>query len=142
MVEDVIINRPVSFLMNWPTCYDFSCICRLLQRHFGWPEISGGLTFEQAEQLGKDMFLLNCYSVDARYGAGEAAKFRNLDYRFNQEVWLKDLVVYKSLCLWEYQSCEGTVPDDEVFKILTNYMHTFAHQIVGNLEDYKAVKVY
>jgi hypothetical protein len=70
-----------------------------------------------AENLGHVMFLLDMNAVDARYGDGEAAKFRKLDYHFEHTEPVSLVQVLKSLQCWLYQCNEGDVPETELYGI-------------------------
>jgi len=76
MVSDSTINVIVSNLhlnrdLDW------------LKREFS--EAIAGSTGDFCVDLGAALFALNILAVEARYGKGEAAKFRPLDYRFRLE---------------------------------------------------------
>jgi hypothetical protein len=55
--------------------------------------------------------------VDARYGDGEARKFRQLDYRYRETESVPLVQVLKSLQCWLYQCSEGNVPETELYKL-------------------------
>jgi hypothetical protein len=75
MVEDITINNIVNWLRRnidqLPTIDAKLQQLNIDTNAPGW-----------AEDLGQVMFLLNMNAVDARYGDGEAAKFRTLNYRY------------------------------------------------------------
>jgi hypothetical protein len=92
MVEDRTINCVVNWLRR--RIDELNIIPSKLKKLgvdtsiLGWAEI-----------LGHEMFQLNIKAVDARYGRGEAVKFRKLDYRFEHTEAVPLEQVLKSLLL-------------------------------------------
>jgi hypothetical protein len=91
-----------------------------------------------AEALGQIMFLLNVNAVDARYGDGEAEKFRKLDYRFEHTEAVSLMQVLKSLQCWLYQCDEGDVPTTELYGLLdTDVQLYLMTKIITQLPEYE-----
>ena len=67
--------------------------------------------------IGNALFAMNVAAVEARYGEGEARKFRPLDYSFRLEP-ATPLAVYHAIAELMYQSCEGSVPETPLYKRL------------------------
>jgi hypothetical protein len=61
------------------------------------------------------MFQLNISGVEARYGKGEAVKFRKMDYHYHLPESAPLAQVFKSLQCWLYQCCEGNVPETKLY---------------------------
>jgi hypothetical protein len=102
MVADQTINRVVTWLasdvdINW-----------WLQGKVEEALQIDTKTLEWRLKIGNAVFQLNIDAVNARYGQGEAAHFRPLDYQYRIVIAPK-LQVYKSLRCWLYQCCEGDV---------------------------------
>jgi hypothetical protein len=89
--------------------------------------------------LGQAMFDLNVRAVEARYGEGEAAQFRPLDYRHHFER-TTDIGVYKALQCWLYQCSEGDVPEMPLYKLFDHYVQqTIGYSIISKLPEWEAV---
>ena len=113
MVEDSTINNVVNWLRREE--FVFSEIPQKLRELGFEPSVAGF-----AEALGQAMFQLNIAAVDARYGKGEAAKFRKLNYRYQVTEPVPLVQVLKSLRCWLYQCCEGDVPETELYQLFDN----------------------
>jgi hypothetical protein len=131
LVEDKTINT----IVNW-----------LIREQFYFSEIPQKLRtlgFEPAvvafaEALGQAMFQLNIKAVDARYGKGEAATFRKLDYRYHVTEPVPLVQVVKSLRCWLYQCCEGDVPETELYQLFDDdIMLYLLNKIVTELPEYE-----
>lgn len=99
VVDDSTINGPVTFLAEcaWT---------KNLLSPLGY-----NLTVEEdRKRLAEDMFQLNCDAVNQRYGPGEAASFRDLDFVYQPHV-VDAVQALKSLRSWHYQCCEGDIPE-------------------------------
>jgi hypothetical protein len=126
VVSDKTINRVVTYLS-----------CSNGTRHYA-ERLGLDISTPKAEkELGEKMFALNVRSVDARYGEGEATKFRPLDYRWKPEVFTNNFQAYKSLSCWLYQCAEGDVPETELYKKLDKIGNFMAHEIVASLPEYE-----
>jgi hypothetical protein len=131
MVEDKTINNVVNWLrreLSGLTIIPF----KLKEIGFdtnvaGWPE-----------RLGHAMFQLNINAVDARYGSGEAGKFRKLDYRYQVTEPVPLVQVLKSLQCWLYQCCEGDVPQTELYGLFDNDIREYLmSKIITMLPEYE-----
>jgi hypothetical protein len=84
------------------------------------------------------MFQLNIKAVDARYGKGEAAKFRKLNYRYQVTEPVPLVQVVKSLRCWLYQCCEGDVPETELYQLFDDDIRLYLlNKIVTELPEYE-----
>lgn len=129
MVEDKTINRIISYL------------CNGAEREI--PHATRGIslfTKEDKEVFGKSLFDLNIAGVNARYGEGEAEKFRPLDYCYCSELPPHTVQAYKSLQCFLYQCSEGNVPEDPLYKKMEGIVNALAHHIVNDLKIYQESK--
>ena len=133
VVEDETINRVVAYLLNlaWG-------------RDDGWiPDLTCRAGFDlsdpdNAERLAQAMFDLNVAAVDARYGEGEAAQFRPLDFAY-QPVTPPSLIgAYKALQCWAYQCSEGDVPDSPLYQTMDAIRDTMARRYIEAAPAYEA----
>jgi len=91
-----------------------------------------------AEILGHEMFQLNIRAVDARYGEGEAVKFRKLDYCFEHTEAVPLEQVLKSLNCWLYQCSEGDIPQTELYKLFDTDVRLYLmSEILTQLPEYE-----
>ncbi len=134
MVEDETINRIVTWLRREVSTSRFA-IDRLA-RKYGIDLVGGNWD----AKLAKAMFQLNCDGVNARYGEGEAEKFRPLDFRYKPEVNFSLVQVLKSLQCWMYQCCEGDVPRTKLYQFFEEVEHHLALKIVMDLPEYEKAK--
>jgi hypothetical protein len=88
------------------------------------------------DNLGRAMFALNVKAVDARYGEGEAAQFRALDFRPSWEI-NNAVQAYKSLSCWQYQCSEGDVPETDLFRYMETVLAHIANMIIATLPAYQ-----
>lgn len=129
VVDDRSINRIVSKLHG---SRDLTWLHRPLA------ELGFDNTTEGNIALGQALFQLNVDSVNARYGDGQAAEFRPLDYAHHYEM-TSMLQAYKSLKCWIYQACEGDVPLHPLFRFFEDkVLPAFADDIICNLPGYSA----
>ncbi len=130
MVEDKTINRVVTWLT------------REVQRNrftLDWLAREYGVDIESAgwdEKLAQAMFQLNCDGVNARYGEGEAEKFRPLNFSYKPEIYHSLVQVLKSLQCWKYQCSEGDVPETKLYQFFEEVEHHLALKIVMDLPEY------
>jgi hypothetical protein len=80
-------------------------------------------------EIGAALFKLNCQAVEARYGVGEAAEFRDLDYQFRMEP-ASARQVYDEIKTLDYQCSEGNVPETALFKLLMQLKASVADAII------------
>jgi hypothetical protein len=123
MVEDTTINIVVNWL--WRELDQFYSIPNKL-KELGFDTTKPGWV----RKLGKAMFQLNIDGVDARYGSGEAAKFRKLDYEYQLAPPAPLAQVLKSLQCWLYQCNEGDVPETELYKLFDDDIRLFLMNII------------
>ena len=132
IVEDKTINKIVTWFRREIYRRESSCIDHLAKKYD--IDLISDLW---DEPLAKAMFALNCNAVNARYGEGEAEKFRPLDYTYRPEPYLTLIEVFKALQCWLYQCCEGDIPETsklyQFFREIENYL---ARKIVSNLPEY------
>jgi hypothetical protein len=117
MVEDKIINRVVTWLTREVQTNRFTLDC--LAREYGVDLTSDGWD----EKLAQAMFQLNCDGVNARYGEGEAEKFRPLNFTYKPEIQYSLVQVLKSLQCWNYQCSEGDVPQTQLYQFFEEVEH-------------------
>ncbi len=130
MVEDTTINRVVTWLKREVTTSRFT-LDRLAR------EYDVNLTSDRwDETLAQAMFQLNCDGVNARYGNGEAEKFRPLNFTYKPEIYHSLVQVLKSLQCWKYQCNEGDVPETNLYQFFEEVEHHLALKIVTNLAEY------
>src|SRR5437588_12617091 len=134
MVEDTTINRVVTWLKREVQTSRFT---------LDWlaREYDVDLTSDQwDEKLARAMFQLNCDGVNARYGEGEAEKFRPLNFTYKPEGDTFLVQVLKSLQCWKYQCSEGDVPETKLYQFFEEVEHHLALQIVIGLPAYDKAK--
>ena len=133
IVEDKTINKIVTWLAySQDASWDRRQIEKLgydLSKRFS------------VEKLAKDMFALNCRAVDARYGQGEAEKFRELNFQFREEHMETEISILKAINCWHYQCSEGReIPEHPLYKAMDRLSNGIAQGIVSRLPQYdKAV---
>ncbi len=130
MVEDTTINSVVTWLKREVATSHFT-LDRLARKY------GVDLTSDRWEEtLAQAMFQLNCDGVNARYGNGEAEKFRPLNFTYRPEGDTSLVQVFKSLQCWLYQCSEGDVPDTKLYQFFEEVAHHLALKIVMNLPEY------
>jgi hypothetical protein len=88
--------------------------------------------------LGHEMFQLNIRAVDARYGNGEARKFRPLDYRYEVTEPIPMVQVLKSLQCWLYQCNEKDIPTTALYGLFDNEVQLYLmNEIIDTLPEYQ-----
>jgi hypothetical protein len=131
LVED----KTITHIVNW-----------LSSEKFLFSEIPyklKGLGFDMAkvdweEKLGLAMFQLNISGVEARYGKGEAVKFRKMDYHYRPTEAAPLVQVLKSLQCWLYQCCEGNVPETELYGLFDHDVRVYLmSKIIHSLPEYE-----
>jgi hypothetical protein len=131
MVEDETINRIVTWLRREVSTSHFA-IDRLARKY--------GVDLGSSnwdEKLAKAMFQLNCDGVNARYGEGEAERFRPLNFKYKPESYFSLVQVLKSLHCWMYQCCEGEVPQTKLYQFFEEVENHLALKIVMDLPAYE-----
>jgi len=130
MVDDKTINSVVTWLTREVQSSRFTL--DWLAREYDVDLTSDGWD----EKLAHAMFQLNCDGVNARYGAGEAEKFRPLNFTYKPEIHYSLVQVLKSLQCWKYQCNEGDVPQTRLYQFFEEVEHHLALKIVMNLPEY------
>ena len=130
LVEDKTIN----YIVNWLRSENFlfsEIPYRLKELGFDMDKV------DWEEKLGIAMFQLNISGVEARYGKGEAVKFRKMDYHYHTES--APLVqVLKSLQCWLYQCNEGAVPETELYQLFDDDIRGYLmSKIISLLPEYE-----
>jgi hypothetical protein len=133
MVADKTINNVVNWLRRDMDIERFSLIPHKLTE-IGFDTGTSGW----AERLGYAMFQLNINAVDARYGNGEAMRFRQLNYRYQVTVPVPLVQILKSLQCWLYQCCEGAVPETALYKLFDKDIRLcLMSKIIARLPEYE-----
>jgi hypothetical protein len=131
LVEDKTINYVVNWLRR--NIDQFSLIPHKL-KELGFDTSVAGW----AEKLGQAMFQLNIEAVNARYGSGQAEKFRQLDYRFEHTEAVSLVQVLKSLQCWLYQCTEGDAPETELYGLFDSDIQMYLmNKIITALPEYE-----
>jgi len=134
MVEDQTINRVVTWLTREVSTH-FPYIDRIARKY------DVDLVSEKwDEKLANAMFQLNCDGVNARYGEGEAEKFRPLNFTYRPEGDTFRVQVLKSLQCWMYQCNEGDVPQTKLYRFFEEVENYLALKIVMDLPEYDKAK--
>jgi len=102
-----------------------------------------GLDNPSAEQLsafGQAMYEMNCAAIDARYGTGEAARWRSDGsvYQYRSILPTSIYQTLKSLDCYLYQCSEGDIPEAALYKQLTDYSIRLMRNIIESLTQYEA----
>src|SRR6266496_4857378 len=134
MVEDTTINRVVTWLKREVRRSRFTL--DRLAREYGVDLTSDGWD----EKLAQAMFQLNCDGVNARYGEGEAEKFRPLNFTYRPEGDTFRVQVLKSLQCWMYQCNEGEVPQTKLYQFFEEVENYLALKIVMSLPEWDKAK--
>lgn len=129
VVEDKTINTVVSFLNSTTdpfSAYPFKTL--------GYDSRS----IDDLERLARDLYLMNCDAVDARYGKGKfTTSDAELAFTFSFVNNPNPVAVYKHAKCLRYQCSEGDVPERHLFKALEQFIETIATQIIEEIPGYK-----
>jgi hypothetical protein len=132
VVADETINRVVSSLHR-RILEGFSPselgVTEILQAGFNL------VTREGSRQLAEEMFALNVAAVNARYGEGEAEKFRALDFEFAITI-ASPVQVIKSLESWLYQCTEGNLPFTRIYQTMKDVLFALCIDFVHQTKEY------
>jgi hypothetical protein len=134
-------DRTINYIVNWlgrelEHAYGTIIIRQKLQE-MGFAASEAGWT----EKLGQAMFQLNIKAVDARYGCGEAVKFRQLDYRYEVTEPVPLVQVLKSLHCWLYRCNEGDVPETALYRLFDSDVQLYLMDtIITKLPEYAEAK--
>jgi hypothetical protein len=130
LVEDKTINNIVNWLRR--EMNELYCIPPKLKK-LGIDTTAAGWS----EDLGRAMFQLNITAVEARYGNGEAVRFRKLDYRYDETEPVPLVQVLKSLRCWLYQCLEGDIPESVLYKLFYRDVRPYLMgKIIDTLPEY------
>lgn len=130
IVEDKTINRIVAWL-EFDEAGSQRIAKHTLQQH-GY-DLS---RTEEAERLANEMFQLNINAVEQRYGVGEAAEFRPLDFKYRSSLPQPIMHTLKALHCWSYQCSEGDVPDTPLYQMFDEIEANMCRHIIGSLPEY------
>lgn len=127
VVQDKTINTVVSYLVMTKEWYTHKLT------DMGY-DLEKKLS---VEKLAKDMFFLNCEAVDARYGKGEAEKFRPLDFKYCFTCTVNAYMAMKSLSCWLYQCSEGNIDKSPLYITMKEIEGDIAKEIVCKMPQYE-----
>jgi len=130
MVNDKTINSVVTWLTREVSTSHFTM--DQLARKYNVDLVSD----KWDEKLANAIFQLNCDGVNARYGNGEAEKFRPLNFSYQPEHDFSLVQVIKSLQCWLYQCCEGEVRQTKLYRFFEEVENHLALKIVMELPEY------
>jgi hypothetical protein len=134
----IVADKTINYIVNWldrelEEAYGTLYIRQKLMELGICPRIQ-----DWTEILGHEMFQLNIRAVDARYGSGEAKKFRPLDYRYRVTKPVPLVQVLKSLQCWLYQCNEGDVPTTALYGLFDNDVQLYLMtEIIDTLPEYQ-----
>lgn len=132
MVKDETINRVVEWLYFEVAKYQW------LRDKFEKASGIDTTRYAWSEALGKAMFDLNIAGVNARYGDGEAAHFRKLNYHY-APAHGSEVQVLKSMQCWLYQCREGEVVKRPLYIFFQNVVEPhLMSSIIADLPEYRA----
>ena len=127
IVEDHTIRRMVTYLAQ-----DRNNPHWFRKLHAGF-NIDPHESPDEQEALAGLLLALNIRAVNERYGRRDTVAPR---------VWApascSPIQAFKCLTCWLYQCAEGTVPDSELFQLMTEYKGCLAEDIVRTLPEYEA----
>jgi hypothetical protein len=153
VVQDKTINKIVAYLYRdpmgrstrRPESGPFSKIDYCFHFDLMQSEADAGLSWSQAfearrRKLAFDLFTMNCRAVDTRYPdkpAQSAEGFHPDDFGF-KEVEPPSAVAFVKMaqCL-RYQCAEGKIPDEPLFKALSDSINIACVNIVESLPEYE-----
>jgi hypothetical protein len=134
----IVADKTINNVVNWlgrelEEVYGTIIIRHKLMELGIDPSISGW-----AEILGHEMFQLNIRAVDARYGSGEARKFRPLDFHYEVTEPIPMVQVLKSLQCWLYQCNEGDVPTTTLYGLFSDDIQVYLMtELIDTLPEYQ-----
>lgn len=137
VVDDETINMVVSYLYakgNGPDDW-------LRYRAIKLAKMGYNLAVpEDCEKLANLMFDLNVAAVNARYGEGEAEKFRPLDFKYRLAYLESQMQAIKALETWLYQCLEKDVHFHRLYAAMEQIRDMLCVDYVHNSEEYEAVR--
>ena len=135
VVEDETINRIIGWLEQDSVSTRWRVATYILKEH-GYNLDLMQRQNGDAKQLAEDMFALNVTAVNQRYGPGEAAKFRPLDFKYISRLAPTTPRVLKSLQCWLYQCSEGDVPESDLYKMFREIEFAICRELVERIPEY------
>ena len=134
VVDDETINKVVSYLYakaNGPDDWLRYRALRLAKMGIN-PAIP-----EHCDRLAHLMFDLNVAAVNARYGEGEAEKFRPLDFKYQLNFPGSQMQAIKSLETWLYQCLEGDINYHRLYVAMEEVRNMLCIDYVHSTEEYE-----
>lgn len=134
VVDDITINKVVSWLAleHYTSVTHSSCGDYLAEAGYDMRSRKG------QRRLAEDMFALNVKAVNERYGEGEAAKFRPLNFSYRFIAPPHAIVTVKALHCWLYQCAEGDVPGTDLYELMHRIANAICRGLVVESEAYRA----
>jgi hypothetical protein len=139
VVNDSTINGVVSYLNVMAVSSDQR---QWWQTSSPLAEIGYNLADDDdCKRLANDMFALNLWAVDIRYGKDSVGHFRPLDFEYRFVVNLPSHIqAFKSLECWLYQCLEGSVKESALYQAMSGVLNELALAIVMNSDGYNVAK--
>lgn len=122
----IVEDKTINVIANW--------INRV--QSGGWYLREAALDANDPATVGAALFSLNIQAVEARYGQGEAAAFRPLDYHWTPLQFASPVATYKAIQCLLYQCGEGKVPETPLYQALEKLARSLAHEIISGLPGY------
>ncbi len=134
MVADETINRVVEWLYFEVSKYPW--LRDKLEKATGIDTTS----YAWSKTLGKAMCALNMAGVTDRYGDGETAHFRTLNYQY-KPAHGSSMQVLQSLQCWLYQCTEGEVVKQPLYQFFQDVVEPhLMSRIISELPEYQAAE--
>lgn len=128
MVDDITINKIVAFLSQDGIVTGQFCPLWKIDLY----------NKDDCRALAKRMFAMNAMAVNQRYGPGEAKEMHPEPFRYRAVMPPGRVEAYKALRCFQYQCCEGDVPETELYKALEWLSREWEYEIVTSLPEYEA----
>jgi hypothetical protein len=137
----IVADKTINSIVNWlgrelDSAFEVygTIVIRQKLKELGFDTGTSGW----AEHLGQAMFQLNVIAVDARYGSGEAKKFRPLAYHYKATEPVPMTQVLKSLQCWLYQCNEKDIPTTALYGLFDNDVQVYLMtEIIDTLPEYQ-----
>jgi len=84
--------------------------------------------------LAKELYLLNCYSLNQRYG-DKMEDFKEFKYKEPQTI--SKMQCLKSVQCWLYQSCEGDAETKPLYKVMQKIETALLYTLISELKEYQ-----
>ena len=137
VVDDETINRIVSFLYakaTGPDCWIQDSAEKITKMGI----VLGN--FEHCERLADLMFALNVAAVNAKYGEGEAEKFRPLNFKYRLAFPGSQMQAIKALDTWLHQCPENDVHLHRLYSAMEQIRDLLCIDYVRRTDEYEAVR--